>query len=356
MKTTLRILVPLLILTAVFVFFGVLPRIRNQQELRAAADDEATRTPLVKVVTLQRLTDSTGLTLPGQIVPYRETPVFARTQGFLRKRYVDLGARVSQGQLLAMIEAPELDQDIARARADLKLAQANLDRLKSVTLPGAVAQQDLDSRAAAVETGEANLRRLTALKELQEVRAPFAGTITARNAEIGNLIGTTGGTPLFTISQTDLLRVFIDVPQAYYQLIQTGQEATVRVPELRNRAFRGQVVRTSGTLRAQSRTLLTEIAIPNRDGQLAAGLYAQVVLDLKPTDGPITIPANTLLIRPEGPQVVLVQPEGKVHFQPVSIGRDHGTTLEITEGLAGTERLVINPNDRLKEGTLVRVK
>jgi RND family efflux transporter MFP subunit len=356
MKTTLRILLPLLLLTAVFVFFGVLPRIRNQQELRAEAEAEASRVPLVKVATLKRLTDTTGLTLPGQIQPYRETPVFARTQGFLRKRFVDLGARVRQGQLLATIEAPELDQDIARARADLKLAQANLDRVRSVTLPGAVAQQDLDSRQAALETGEANLRRLTALKGLQEVRAPFDGVITARNAEIGNLIGTGGSTPLFTMAQLNTLRVFVDVPQAYYPFVKVGQEATVRVPELKNQTFRGQVVRTSGSLRAQSRTLLTEISIPNRDGQLPAGVYAQVHLELQPTSGPVVIPANTLLVRPEGTQVAVARPDGKVHFQLVSIGRDLGTTLEITEGLAGTERLVINPNDRLKEGSAVRVK
>lgn len=356
MKNLLRILIPLLLLTAVFVFFGVLPRIRNQQELRAAADDEARRTPLVKVASLQRLTDTTGLTLPGQIMPYRETPVFARTQGFLRKRYVDLGARVRQGQLLATIEAPELDQDLARARADLKLAQANLDRVRSVTLPGAVSRQDVDSRSAAVETSEANLRRLTSLKELQEVRAPFDGVITARNAEIGNLIGTGGGLPLFTISQLDMLRVFIDVPQTYYQFVKTGQEATVRVPELRNRVFRGQVVRTSGTLRSQSRTLLTEIAIPNRDGQLVAGLYGQVNLEIRPDNAPIVIPANTLLIRPDGPQVAIVRPDGTIHFQLVSLGRDQGVTLEVLDGLTGTERLVINPNDRLKEGSVVRVK
>ncbi|PMD98648.1 efflux transporter periplasmic adaptor subunit [Siphonobacter sp. BAB-5405] len=341
-------------LLALFFFVGVLPRIRNQQELHAESDAAKNRLPLVNVVIAKRTTDTTGLTLPGQIMPYRETQVYARTQGFLRQRLVDIGSKVNRGSLLATIEAPELDQDILKAQADMKLAQVNLDRVKSVTLPGAVSQQDVDTRQAGYEVGRAALRRLEALKSLQQVRAPFNGIITARNADVGALINT-GNIPLFTVSQLDTLRVYIDVPQTYYQLVKIGLPATVKVPEL-GKSFTGKVVRTSGTLRSASRTLLTEVAIPNRSGELVAGLYGQVTLDVRAINPPVRIPANTLLVTPEGSRVVIVSSNGQVHFQPITIGRDFGTSLEVLDGLQGSERLVANPSDGLKEGGMVRVK
>ena len=184
----LRIIIPLLALIALFVFFGVLPRIRNSQELKAEAIAEKNREPIVNAVPLKYSSDTTGLTLPGQIQPYRQTPLYARTQGFLRRWYVDIGAQVNQGQLLATIDAPELDQDIARAKADQQLAQTNLDRLQSVQLPGAVAKQDVDTRQSAVTVAQANVRRLEALKDLQQIRAPFSGVITSRTAENGVLV------------------------------------------------------------------------------------------------------------------------------------------------------------------------
>ena len=173
---------------AVFVFFGVLPRIRNTQELKAAVSEEKNRDPIVNAVPLKHSSDTTGLTLPGQIQPYRQTPLYARTQGFLRRWYVDIGGKVKQGQLLATIDAPELDQDIARAKADQQLAQVNLDRLQSVQLPGAIARQDIDTRQSAVTVAQANLGRLEALKNLQQIRAPFSGIITSRTAENGTIV------------------------------------------------------------------------------------------------------------------------------------------------------------------------
>lgn len=356
MKSLFRIVLPLVILIAVFVFFGVLPRIRNQQELQAAAKAETTHSTLVNTVTVEALGDTNGLTLPGQIMPYRETNIYARTQGFVQRRLVDIGATVRNGQLLATVEAPELDQDIARAQADLQLAQSSLDRVKSVTLPGAVAQQDIDNRQSAVSVGQANLRRIQALKRLQEVRAPFRGIITTRNAEVGNLVQAGSGMPLFTITQLDTLRVYVDVPQTYFRAIHIGLPATVSIPEMKGQTFTGRVVRTSGTLRAQSRTLLTEIAIPNRNQQLVAGLYGQVKLAVRAVNPAVVIPANTLLITTEGPRVVTVSANNILHIQPITLGRDFGTTLEVIDGLRGGEQLVTNPTDKLQEQEVVRIK
>ncbi|GAB2549287.1 efflux RND transporter periplasmic adaptor subunit [Spirosoma aerophilum] len=349
----LRILIPLILLIAVFVFFGVLPRIRNTQELKAAVADEKKREPIVNVVPLKRSSDTTGLTLPGQIQPYRQTPLYARTQGFLRRWYVDIGAKVKQGQLLATIDAPELDQDIARAKADLQLAKTNLDRLQSVQLPGAIARQDIDTRQSAVTVAQANLGRLEALKNLQQIRAPFSGIVTSRTAENGNLVSPGTGQPLFTLSEVGSLRVFVDVPQTYYQYMKIGMPATVTIPELKNQTFNGTVMHTSGALRSDSRTLLAEVVIPNPKQGLPSGLYSLVKFTMISAKAPVLIPANALQITAEGPRVVVVDEGQRVHFVPITLGRDYGTTLEATSGLTGQELVVTNPNDRLRDGQKV---
>lgn len=351
-----RIIIPLLVLMALFVVFGVLPRLKNDQALKTEADKEKNRVPIVNVVPLKHAGDTTGLTLPGQIQPYRQTPLYARTQGFLRRWYVDIGAQVKQGQLLAIIDAPELDQDIARAKADQQLAQVNLDRLQSVQLPGAIAKQDVDTRRSAVTVAQANLGRLQALKDLQQVRAPFTGVITSRTAENGTLVSPGAGQPLFTISELGMLRVFIDVPQTYYRYIKVGLPATVVIPELKNKVFAGKVVRTSGTLRSDSRTLLAEVAIPNPKQELPSGLYSQVKFDMITANAPVLIPANALQMTPEGARVVVVDSGERVRFVPITLGRDYGTTLEASSGLTGQELVVTNPNDRLKDGQKVRLR
>lgn len=353
---SLRVLIPLLLLIALFVFFGVLPRIHNSQELKAEASAEKSREAIVNVVALKHSSDTTGLTLPGQVQAYRQTPLYARTQGFLRRWYVDIGAQVKQGQVLAIIDAPELDQDIARARADQQLAQTNLDRLQSVQLPGAIAKQDIDTRQSAVTVAKANLGRLQALKDLQQIRAPFTGVITTRTAENGALVSPGSGQPLFTISELGTLRVFVDVPQTYFRYIKVGMPATVVIPELKNRTFTGKVVRTSGTLRNESRTLLTEVAIPNPKQELPSGLYSQVKFDMIATNAPVLIPANALQITPQGPRVVVLDADQRVRFVPVTLGRDYGVTIEAATGLTGQERVVTNPNDRLRDGQKVRLR
>ena len=348
---SLKIIIPLLLLVGLFVFAGVLPRLKNKRELADAAKAESSREPIVTAVSLKQASDTTGL-----IQPFRQTPLFARTGGFLRRWYVDIGAPVKQGQLLATIDAPELDQDIARAQADLQLAQTNLNRLESVKLPGAVSTQDIDTRRSGVSVARANLRRLQDLKALQQIRAPFSGVITSRTAEVGNLVAPGAGQPLFTISELGTLRVFVDVPQTYFQYIKVGMPATVTVPELKNQLFRGQVVRTSGTLRNESRTLLTEVSIPNPKRELPSGLYSQVKFDVIATNAPVLIPANALQMTPQGPQVVIVEANQRVRFVPITLGRDYGNTLEVASGLTGQERVVTNPNDRLRDGQKVRFR
>ncbi|WP_338874183.1 efflux RND transporter periplasmic adaptor subunit [Spirosoma sp. SC4-14] len=351
-----RVIIPVLLLIALFVFAGVLPRLKNNQELQAAAREESSREPIVNVVPLKHSADTTGLTLPGQIQPYRQTPLYARTQGFLRRWYVDIGAQVKEGQVLATIDAPELDQEIARAKADQQLAQTNLERLQSVQLPGAVAKQDIDTRQSAVAVARAALGRLQALKDLQQIRAPFSGIITSRTAENGTLVSPGSGQPLFTISEIGMLRVFVDVPQTYFRYIKVGLPATIVVPELKNRTFTGKVVRTSGTLRSDSRTLLTEVAIPNPKGELPSGLYSQVKFNMVAASAPVLIPANALQMTSEGPRVVVVEADQRVRFVPITLGRDYGTTIEASTGLTGLEHVVTNPNDRLRDGQKVRFR
>ncbi|MBO0933379.1 efflux RND transporter periplasmic adaptor subunit [Fibrella aquatilis] len=356
MKRFLLFLFPLG-LVALFVFVGVLPRIRNQQELRADANAERTRELVVNAVPLRQGIDSMGLTLPGQIRPFLETPIRARSQGFVRKRYGDIGQTVQRGQLLVALDVPEIEQDIARARADLQLAQANLSRVTSVTLPGAISRQDIDNRRAAVAVAETNLRRLQSVRGLQEIRAPFSGIITSRGVEVGDLISPTSTQPMYTLAQLDQLRVLVDVPQTYYQQIKVGMSAVVRITELKNRVLTGKVMRTAGSLNNDSRTLLTEVVIPNPGRAIPSGLFAQVSFSPRgQRGGAVLLPANALKVTAKGALAAVLAADMKVHFQPITLGRDYGNVIEVTTGLTGDERVITNPNDRLKEGMKVRLR
>ncbi|MEZ0543038.1 efflux RND transporter periplasmic adaptor subunit [Fibrella arboris] len=356
MKRILFFLIPLG-LVALFVFVGILPRLKNKQELLADADAERTRELIVNAVSLQQGMDSTGLTLPGQIRPFLETPIRARSQGFVKKRMADIGNTVRQGQLLATLDVPEIEQDLARARADLDLAQTNLARVTSVTLAGAVSRQDIDNRRSAVAVAEANLRRFQSVRGLQEIRAPFSGLITTRDVEVGDLISPASVKPMYTLVQTDRLRVYVDVPQTYFQQIKVGMPATVTIAELKNRTLTGTVARTGGSLNNDTRTLLTEVVIPNPGRSIPSGLYAQVKFAPRgAAQGAVMLPANALKITPKGAQVVVLDEAMKVHFLPISLGRDYGNVIEVTSGLTGTERVITNPNDRLKEGMKVRLR
>jgi len=295
---------------------------------------------------------------------------------------VDIGSRVRAGQLLASIDAPDLDQQaeqaraiVAQTRAATELAQTNLVRWRALAADGAVTAQELDQMRAAFDgavanqhSAEANLRRLAELQEYKRVVAPFAGVITARNVDAGALIGTAGGvsealpagagsTPgsLFTVAQTDTLSVYVTVPEDYAAAVATGKTAIVTVPALPGDTLRGRVARTAGALDATARTLLTEVRVANPAGVFLPGMYADVRLTLGAGAPPLSVPATALVIRDGPPQVVIVDADSTVHYQAISIGRDHGSWVEVTGGIADGVRIVINPPDDLPNGARVRV-
>lgn len=371
------------VLGALFIF-GLLPRLDRQKELRATARENATGTTPVTVIRPVRSALGAPLTLPGNIQALAETTVSAHTGGYLRRRLVDIGDRVRGGQLLAEIDAPELDQqaselrsNLAQARAELQQQQANLElnrttlgRFQSLGNQGAVSQQDVDERTAqfraqqatveaqrsTVRAREADLGRLAALQAYKQVRAPFSGTVTARNVDSGALVGTgsNGENNLFKVARTDRLRIFINIPQIFAPAVRVGQIARVRVREYPD-AFVGRIARTAGALDPAARTLLTEVQIDNRKGRLLPGMYAEVQMESRRTEPLLIIPANVLVIRSAGPQVAVVGADHRVHLQKIGLGRDLGASLEVLTGLRGSERLVVNPGDEIVPGARVEI-
>jgi RND family efflux transporter MFP subunit len=294
---------------------------------------------------------------------------------------VDIGSRVRTGQLLAYIDAPDLDQQAAQAlavvaqmRAAKALAQANLVRWRALAADSAVTAQELDQMQAAYDgavasqgSAEANLRRLAQLQEFKRVVAPFAGVITARNVDPGALVGTAGGVSevlpagsgsaagsLFTVAQTDTLSVYVTVPEDYAAAVAVGKAAIVTVPALLGDTLRGRVARTAGSLDATSRTLLTEVQVANPRGVFLPGMYADVRLTLGAGAPPLSVPATALVIRDGPPQVVIVDADSTVHYRTISIGRDHGSWVEVTGGLTDGAQIVVTPSEDLQEGARVR--
>jgi RND family efflux transporter MFP subunit len=343
----------------------VVSRIQNSRALEATAAESG----LLYVRTVQVAPGSAGqtLSLPGTLQGFVQAPVAARAGGYLRRWTKDIGSRVRQGELLAEIETPELDQQLSQAvaarqqtAASLDLAKSSMVRWEALRKRDAVSQQELDERRSAfaqaqanLAAAEANVERLRQLEGFKRVVAPFAGVITKRNVDIGDLIDTTGK-PLFLLSQTDPLRVDVSVPQAYAQLVKPGQHATVTQTELRGRAFRGEVARTAASIDAATRTMQVEVSLRNQDGALLPGAFVQVELALPPS-GTVTVPFNALLFRGEGVRVAAVDEQGKVHLRAVRLGRNFGDAVEILSGVTGGERLVVNPADSLAEGDQVQV-
>jgi RND family efflux transporter MFP subunit len=365
-----RIVLGLLLVFAALFALGTLPRLARQRELRAEVQTR-TEAALVRVVAVRRGGTASEFTLPGTAQALREAPIYARSTGYVRRWFVDIGARVAPGQLLAELETPEVDQEIAQARASLArsrssetLARTTLERLKALVRDSAATPQELDERQAAYEAAqatvaaeEANVRRLGELQAFGRVTAPFGGTITARNLEQGGLVsaGTSGGAkPLFVVAQADTVRIFVNVPENAATAVRTGLVATVTVRDLPGREFKGRVSRTSGALDPATRTMLAQVDVPNPGNVLFAGMYAQVALATTRAVPAILVPANALVIRPEGPQVATVR-DGKVHFVMLQLGRDLGTELEVISGNADGDQVIINPSDEVVEGAPVRV-
>jgi len=310
-----------------------------------------------------------GVLLPAEVDPWIEAPLYARASGYLKRWTADIGAQVKQGDLLAEIETPELDQELDRTRHELAqveashaLAKLTAERYAGLIQTASVSEQenaekqaDLALKSAQMKAAQANVRRLEQLKGFARVTAPFAGTITARKVDVGDLITAGSAGELFRLAQTDRLRVYASVPQAGAAAIVPGQMADVLIPEKPNQVFQAQVARTAGAIAPTSRTLLVELEVDNGRGEILAGSFAQVRFAGGKGTPPLTVPGNALLFRAEGPQVGVVGPDGKVELRSVKLGRDFGQTVEILSGVTAKDRVILNPSDSLSSGATVRV-
>jgi RND family efflux transporter MFP subunit len=357
-----------LVVLAVGLTLGILPRLRAQSKLATSARAETH--PTVVVTNVSRVASSLQLALPGDVRALEETKIYARADGYLLKWNTDIGAKVEAGQVLAEIDSPELDQELNQARAALAQAQANqilarssAERWQGLLKDRAVSQQEVDekigalaAREADVKAAEAAVSRLEKLSSFKVVRAPFVGTITKRHVDIGALIRAgSSGNPLFELAQTDTLRVQINVPQAYLRDLTIGSPAAIAVAEYPGRTFSGKVLRTSGAFDATTRTMLTEIEVPNHSGELFPGIHVDVQLTLAQANPPIVVPATAVMVRSDGLQVAEVDQANAIRLQKVQVGRDLGKALEIVSGLNDGARIVTNPSDTLVDGTPVRV-
>lgn len=307
------------------------------------------------------------IVLPGNLQAANEASIFARTSGYLKAWNVDIGAKVTEGQMLAEIEAPDVDAQLRQATASLTQAKSNLEianlnfaRQKDLLEKKVASQQEfdqnrtnVDAMKAAVQAGEANVQNLTVQKNFQQLKSPFDGVVTRRSTDVGALIAAGGGQELYRVARTDTLRVYVYVPQAYAAFVQEGGTAFLDFTEFPGEKIPGKVAHIAGAIDPATRTLLTEIQVDNKAGRLFPGAFANVHLSLPLKKAPTVIPVNTLLFRKEGPQVAVVDKDGVVHLQKITIGRDFGSTLEVASGATREDRIVINPSDSLQEGAKV---
>jgi RND family efflux transporter MFP subunit len=363
-----------LVVVGLVVYTGIHQRAMAESTLGVRTEQAAI--PTVNVMLPSPGALSQEIVLPGNTQPFNATPIYARTNGYLKSWYVDIGARVKQGQLLAEIETPEIDQQLEQARADLKNAQANeqlaqitAERWQNLLKTNAVSKQetdqavsDLSARQATVDSMNANVHRLEQLQSFERVCAPFAGVITARNTDIGALINAgAGGVPqeLFQMAAVDRLRIYVAVPEIDSQAAQTGAKATLTFDEYPGEIFQGTIVRNSDAIDLASRTLNLEVDIDNAQGRLRTGAYAFVHLKVpessRPSAQSLTIPANTLLFRSEGLRVGVVR-DGRVVLVPIKIGRDFGDKVEVVAGLQPQDNVIVNPSDSLTNGSRVQAR
>lgn len=379
---------------------GIGPRLQRHQEALAAVNDSAITHPVLSVIHAKAGPPKTELVLPGNIQPLYSANVYARVDGYLDRRNVDIGSKVKAGEVLAVISAPEIDQQLLQARATVAQADAALQQAKAALQQAnanaelarltkerdvplgqqhAISQQIVDEAVQAynarvadvaaananivaaeadIKAKQANVARLVQLQGFERVVAPFDGIITTRNVERGDLVsaGSAGSKQLFSIAQSNLLRIQVDVPQSEAVNIQDGQKATLDVSERMGRSYTGTVVRSAASLDAAARTMLTEVQIDNRDGSLLPGMYAQVKFELPRPHPSLIIPTSALVMDKTGPHVVSVTEDHRIHMLPVKIGQDMGKQVEIIDGINGSESLVPNPSDLLSEGQQVEVK
>jgi RND family efflux transporter MFP subunit len=357
---------------AILVITGIVPRLKAKKALAAETNELAA--PTVLVVQPKEGAPSQEILLPGNIQAFVDSPIYARTNGYLKNWYFDIGSHVKQGQLLAEIDSPEVDQQLSQAQADLGTALANVhlsqltaSRFSDLIKQDAVSQQDTDNAVSdlaakntAVKSAQANVDRLKQLVSFEKVYAPFDGVVTARNTDIGQLIdsGATGGQArsLFQVAAINKLRVFISVPQIYSQVATPGLTADLTFTEFPGRRFQGKLVRTSRAIDPTSRTLNVEVDVDNSKGELFPGAFAEVHLKLKEGVPTLTIPVSALLFRQEGLRVVVAKSDNTAELRPVTLGQDFGNFVEISTGLTGQERVVSNPPDSVINGERLNVE
>src|ERR1700730_9855151 len=358
------------IVTAALLIAGIWSRVRASAKLRSETSQVALTA--VSVVSPARTTPAQEIILPGNVQPYITSPIYSRPNGYLQKWYADIGARVKQGELLAVIETPEVDQQLEQSLSNLNTAKANLalaeitkNRYEGLLKSNAVSQQDVDNavgnfnaNTAIVEAAQANVKQLQALQSFEKIYAPFDGVVTARNTDIGDLInsGSGGGvkTDLFHIAQPGELRVYVNVPEEYSQGIKTGMTAELALAEFPGRRFQGKLVRTADAINMTTRTLLIEIDVDNPTGTLLTGSYAEVHLKVPTQASTYLLPVNTLIFRSEGLQVGIVK-NGKATLSPVTPGHDFGNKIEVVSGLKANDQVIINPPDSIVSGQVVQI-
>jgi len=349
---------------------GIWSRVKARNTLNTETNQAAI--PAVSVVSPKRTAPTDEIILPGNVQPFINSPIYSRTNGYLKKWYFDIGAHVKQGQLLALIETPEVDQQLQQARSNLLTAQANLElaaitrtRYLGLLKSNAVSQQDADNAVgtynankAIVEADKAAVEQYSALVSFEKIYAPFDGVITARNTDIGDLInsGSGGGvkTDLFHIVQPGVLRVYVNVPEEYSQGIKVGMTADLNITEFPGRKFQGKLVRTANDINVTTRTLLIEIDVDNPTGTLLTGSYAEVHLAVPTQASTFLIPVNTLIFRSEGLHVAAVK-DGQVVLAAVTPGHDFGNQIEIVAGLKAGDQVIVNPPDSIVAGQAVKI-
>ncbi len=355
-------------LLGLFFLLAVWPRLHAG---KAVADVQKDMRPNVVVVAAQRAKANMELTLPGTLLPIQEALIYARTNGYVKQWKVDIGAQVKQGQLLAEIETPEIDRELKQAlanqqqvKANMELARSTAERWKAVLQENAVSPQEVDEKISALKArqadyaaSQASVERLIQMKSFQRVNAPFAGTITGRNVEIGQLISAGNPDPnrwMFKVAKMNTLKLYINVPQSHMRMIKMDMPVNVVLKEF-PQPFTGKVLRTAGALDPQSKTLLTEINVPNENSELTAGMFVQAKFALNQTEPNILLPANTLMVRQDGPQVAAVA-NNTVQLRKVKLGRDLGTQIEILSGVDEKDMIVTNPTDAMRDGVSVHMK
>lgn len=354
------------------VAYRLIGRAVDERHLERATKSNAISTVSVTAPTISGL--GSEIALPGNTQAFDDTPIYARTSGYLKQWFVNIGQHVTEGQLMATIETPELDEQLEVARADLKSAQADLnlanttsERYQNLLKLNSVSQQETDvavsgaaAKRAVVEAAQANVRRLAQLQSFEKIYAPYSGIVTQRNTDIGDLINsgsaTTNNTAkeLFHIAAVNELRVFVAVPEVYAPNVHNGDTATLTLDEYPDQVFTGTVARNSGSIDSGSRTLNVEVDVNNRDGKLLPGAYVFVHFKIPKQERQLSIPSNTLIFRAQGLQVGIVR-DGHVHLQPITIGKDNGRSVEIATGLSPDDQVILDPSDSLSEGQAVQI-